>query len=150
VVRTVQVAVNLFTSKTHEKNITLQSDLPEAPVEATLDEAALHRILTNLLSNAVKFTGEGGRIDVRLDPQPTHLVLEIEDTGIGIDEGFVDQLFDAFQQESSGDARAFEGSGLGLTITHRLVELMGGAITVATEKGRGTQFTVRLPYRIEP
>ena len=150
VVRTVQVAVDLFTSKTHEKNITLQSDLPEAPVEATLDEAALHRILTNLLSNAVKFTGEGGRIDVRLDPQPTHLVLEIEDTGIGIDEGFVDQLFDAFQQESSGDARAFEGSGLGLTITHRLVELMGGAITVATEKGRGTQFTVRLPYRIEP
>ena len=147
---TVRSAADLFTPKAEKKGIVLRTDMPKDPVAATLDEAALHRILNNLLSNAVKFTGEGGRIDVRLDPQPTHLVLEIEDTGIGIDADFVDHLFEAFQQESSGDARAFEGSGLGLTITHRLVNLMGGDIAVATEKGEGTRFTVRLPYRIEP
>ena len=71
--------------------------------------------------------------------------IEVEDTGIGIDPEFVPNLFDAFKQESTGNERTHEGSGLGLSVAHRLVNLMHGSIDVETAKGEGTCFTVRLP-----
>jgi PAS domain S-box-containing protein len=143
-----QSAVSFFKPRAEEQGIDLRVHLPDEPVEAHLDAAAVQRILNNLLSNAVKFTPAGGRIDVRLKTPTDHLVLEVEDTGVGMDADFLPHVFDAFRQESTGNARAFEGSGLGLAITHQLVQLMGGTINVATEKGVGTRFTVVLPYRI--
>jgi signal transduction histidine kinase len=140
--------VSFFKPRAEEQGIDLRVHLPDEPVEAHLDAAAVQRILNNLLSNAVKFTPAGGRIDVRLKTPTDHLVLEVEDTGVGMDADFLPHVFDAFRQESTGNARAFEGSGLGLAITHQLVQLMGGTINVATEKGVGTRFTVVLPYRI--
>ena len=144
----VQAALDFFAPRARTDNIDLQLHTPDTPVEAHLDGAAVRRILSNLLGNAVKFTPAGGRIDVRLHAAPEHLVLEVEDTGVGIDKDFLPHLFDAFRQESTGNARAFEGSGLGLAITQQLVHLMGGDIDVTTEKGAGTCFTVQLPYRL--
>jgi signal transduction histidine kinase len=144
----VEAASSFFAPRAEKEDINLRVHLPGDPVEAHLDASAVQRILNNLVGNAVKFTPPGGRVDLRLSASASHVVIEVEDTGVGIDQDFLPQLFDAFQQESTGNARAFEGSGLGLAITQQLVQLMGGTIDVATEKGEGTRFTVRLPRHI--
>jgi len=73
----------------------------------------------------------------------------VEDTGVGIGAPFIDDLFTAFAQESTGTTRSYEGTGLGLTITHQLTKLMGGSIDVESVKGEGTTFTVTLPRTID-
>jgi|GEM_PF-5550455 len=108
------------------------------------DEGALDRVLVNLLGNALKFTEHGG-VTVTLAPTDDALVLAVADTGIGMDAAFLPHVFSEFRQESEGERRSHEGSGLGLAITRRLVELMNGTITVTSERGAGTTFTVRLP-----
>jgi signal transduction histidine kinase len=115
-----------------------------------LSIAALTRIATHLVDNAVKFTEAGGRVDVRLVPAAHAVTLTVADTGVGIDEAFLPKLFRAFEQESTGNGRAYEGAGLGLTITSHLVDLVGGALHVASVKGEGTTVTVRLPSAAWP
>ena len=107
-------------------------------------QPALLRVLSNLLANAVKFTHEG-HVELRLNIDGDDLELQVEDTGIGIDGKFLPHVFEDFRQESSGLARDYEGNGLGLGITRRLVALMGGGISVESEKGRGTTFSIVLP-----
>ncbi len=112
---------------------------PEALAE--VDQACLHRILNNLIGNAVKFTEEGG-VTVEVDADGEQVYLKVIDTGIGMEDDFLPRMFDEFRQESGGLTRSYEGSGLGLTITRRLVDLMGGTITVNSVKGIGSTFTV--------
>jgi signal transduction histidine kinase len=107
------------------------------------DRNALSRVLDNLLSNAVKFTEEG-HVRVRACTHEERVTLQVEDTGIGISEEFQENLFDEFKQESTGRDRDYEGTGLGLTITERLTELMEGDISVESEKGEGSVFVVQL------
>jgi PAS domain S-box-containing protein len=120
----------------------LHADVQSLP--ACHDRAALGRVLHNLLGNAVKFTEEG-EVRVVVRSTPDALTIQVSDTGIGIEAAFLPKLFTEFKQESEGHARSHEGTGLGLAISKRLVELMGGAITVASRKGIGTAFTVTLP-----
>ncbi len=127
-----------------EKDLTVATSTPDTPVRGHWNEDALHRICRNLLENAIKFTPKGGRIDVRVTHEQ-NAVLEVEDTGIGMDPEQVPALFKAFKQESAGMDREYEGSGLGLSIVKRLTEEMGGTIEVETQKGEGTCFTLRLP-----
>ena len=129
------------------KGLALHLDAPPA-LAATLDAGALDRVLANLVGNAVKFT-DAGAVTVGLRRDGDAAVLTVADTGIGIDAAFLPELFSEFRQESEGHARSHEGSGLGLAITRRLVELMGGTIAVASEKGTGTTFTVRLPLHAD-
>lgn len=110
----------------------------------SLDSACLDRILNNLVGNALKFTHDGD-VRVRVTASGDAVRIEVRDTGEGIDAAFVPHLFDEFKQESSGLRRQHEGSGLGLTITRRLVELMHGTISVESEKGVGSSFTVSFP-----
>lgn len=111
------------------------------------DERRLRQILLNLLSNAVKFTAEGGAIglDVQRDEEHDCLMLTVWDTGIGIDESDLHRLFRPFVQLDSSLSRRYEGTGLGLTIVHRLTALHGGSLVVESRKGAGSRFTVRLP-----
>ncbi len=146
--RVVQETVDLFQARAESDGITLAVHGIDQPVNASVDRGALHRILSNVLSNAIKFTPADGQVTLRLRTTPDVLTLDIEDTGVGIDEDFLPHLFDAFRQESTGDTRAYEGSGLGLTITKRLVEMMDGTIEVQSTKGEGTTFTVRLPRNV--
>jgi PAS domain S-box-containing protein len=130
-----------------EKGLTLTVERPpeeeDAP-RAMADAGALNRVLDNLLSNAVKFTEEGG-VAVRVETGPQQVLLCVEDTGIGISEDFQEQLFADFTQESTGLGRTHEGSGLGMAITQRLVQMMDGTVEVDSACGEGTTFTVRLP-----
>lgn len=109
------------------------------------DDGAVHRIVQNLVGNAIKFTEEGGTVTVSVRHRGDHAQIEVSDTGIGIDEDFLPDIFEPFRQESAGMGRSHEGSGLGLAIVRRLVEIMGGTTSVDSTKGVGTTFTIRLP-----
>jgi signal transduction histidine kinase len=116
-------------------------------VPATLsgDPQRLHQILANLVGNAIKFTEQGGvRLRVYL-PDETHWALEVSDTGPGIPKEAGDYIFDAFRQVDSSATRKHSGVGLGLSIVKQLTTLMGGEITLESEVGRGSTFTVVLP-----
>jgi signal transduction histidine kinase len=113
------------------------------------DPTILRRILNNLIGNAIKFTDTGSvRIEIEADAQIVRL--HVVDTGMGIDQEFMPQLFEEFTQESAGFDRSHEGSGLGLAITKRLCRLIGGRIDVESEKGVGSTFTVTLPHAETP
>ncbi|NBB85851.1 MAG: hypothetical protein GVY12_06465 [Bacteroidetes bacterium] len=126
------------------KGLPLQVNAPEEPLLVLADPGALGRVLTNLISNAIKFTAEGF-VSVVAETAGPDVLIRVKDTGIGISEAFLPHLFEEFEQESSGLNRNHEGSGIGLTITKRLVDLMQGHITVESKKGNGTTFTVQLP-----
>jgi signal transduction histidine kinase len=138
---------DLLRPTAERKGLAFAVEAPEEGPEAHLDPNALDRILTNLITNAVKFTEEGG-VTVRVRPGASHVVLAVQDTGIGIGADFEPKLFEAFKQESEGLQREHEGTGLGLSITKELVDLMDGDIAVDSQKGEGATFTVRLPYRM--
>jgi len=122
-----------------------------------LDPGAVQRILRNLVGNAIKFTDEGGEVVLRAEQVTrgrtaspdeaafTHARLEVEDTGAGMSESFQEDMFKAFRQEAQTPRSGHEGSGLGLSITRQLVDLMEGDIAVESEKGMGTCFTIHLP-----
>ncbi|MEM1270703.1 MAG: ATP-binding protein [Bacteroidota bacterium] len=115
-------------------------------LDAAADCAALRRVLDHLINNAVKFTDIGGvYVTARLSPKGVRI--DINDTGVGISPDFLPELFDAFKQESLGHARTHEGSGLGLTLTNRLISLMGGRLQVESTKGQGSTFSVWLPCK---
>jgi GAF domain-containing protein/anti-sigma regulatory factor (Ser/Thr protein kinase) len=122
-------------------NAELAKDLP--PIEA--DERKVKQILYNLLSNAVKFTPDGGRVDVRVRAENGDARIDVQDTGIGIAPDDQTQIFQEFRQV--GRERSREGTGLGLTLTKRFVELHGGRIWVESTPGKGSTFSFTLPLR---
>jgi signal transduction histidine kinase len=130
-----------------ERGVQLTLDGPDPPVPAYLDRAALRRIVGVLVRNAVQFSEDGDRTRVAVRAEARRLVLTVEDTGVGMSDAFLDEVFEAFQQESIGPSRVHEGPGLGLTVVHRLVDLLDGGIEVESEKGQGTRVVVRLPRR---
>jgi signal transduction histidine kinase/CheY-like chemotaxis protein len=113
------------------------------------DPSRLTQVMWNLLSNAVKFTPAGGTVTVRSRSEGDRLILQVSDTGVGIDPEVLPHIFDAFEQgqaRSPRDARGGGGLGLGLAISQAIVELHGGELTAASEgRGRGATFTVSLP-----
>ncbi|HKL88672.1 MAG TPA: ATP-binding protein, partial [Salinibacter sp.] len=141
--------VKLLHPKAVDQSVEIEAHVPDAPVTGAWDEGALKRIVTNLAENAIKFTPADGAVEVRVQADGPQAVLEVEDTGVGIHEDFLPDIFNAFEQEEGGIDREHEGSGLGLAITKRLTEALGGTIGVESEKGEGTCFTVRLPRRHE-
>ena len=109
------------------------------------DERKVKQILLNLLSNAVKFTPEGGRVEVRAEAVNGSIEVAVSDTGIGIAPEDQEAIFEEFRQVGSDYARKREGTGLGLSLTRRLVELHGGTVRVKSELGHGSTFTFTLP-----
>ena len=143
--------VEMLQPRAQEKEIVLRMQCAETGgVEGRWNEEALHRIAENLLGNAIKFTSAGGQVVAHVWGEETEAVLEVEDTGVGISEAALPNIFDAFKQESEGLRREYEGSGLGLSIVDQLVEGMGGRIEVESEKGEGSRFVVRLPREPSP
>ena len=106
-------------------------------------------VLFNYLANAVKFTGHEGRVMVRVreDADGGDLVIEVEDTGIGISKDDLPRLFTQFQQLDGSSSKKYQGTGLGLAITRQLVEAQGGTVGVSSTPGRGSTFYARLPLR---
>ncbi|HMB92833.1 MAG TPA: HAMP domain-containing sensor histidine kinase [Rhodothermales bacterium] len=127
-----------------KRDLTLAMETQEDFMPALLDSKPLNRMLNNLIGNAIKFTHEGG-ITLSVGGDAEQVWVKVIDTGIGISASFLPHLFEEFSQESTGLARAYEGNGLGLAITRRLVESMKGTIEVESEKEVGTTFTVAFP-----
>jgi signal transduction histidine kinase len=124
-----------------KKGLKLKVRRPDKQLFAMADMHGLGRIVHNLIGNAVKFTEEGS-VEVWFAETSHHVEMHVTDTGIGIDEQFLPDLFDAFIQESDGLSRTYEGTGLGLAITSGIVQLMGASITVQSKKGEGSEFIV--------
>ena len=109
------------------------------------DRRRLDQVLWNLLSNAIRFTPEGGSVTLRSHLDGDQVVIDVVDTGVGIAPEMHDRIFEEFTQVDSGSSRAQDGTGLGLALTHSLLKLMGGTITLESELGKGSTFSARLP-----
>jgi len=109
------------------------------------DRRLLETILDNLVSNAIRYTPAGGRVSVRVTRRSRHVEIVIADTGIGIDRGDLERIFDRFYRVDRARARATGGSGLGLALARRAAFALGARIEVASEVGKGSEFTVILP-----
>jgi signal transduction histidine kinase len=139
-----------------KKNIDLDCQASSGLPPLRQDQAKVQQVLNNLLSNAIKFTPEGGRIVVSAEGDPVgDLRLTVADTGIGISPEDQQLVFEKFRQASTsladGDAmtREYSGTGLGLSIVRELCRLLGGDVSLESELGKGSTFTVRLPWRLE-
>ena len=110
------------------------------------DRDKLEKIVLNLLFNSLKFTPASGRVWLRVEKKEDYFILSVKDTGIGITEKSLPFVFDRFWQEDGSSKRKFQGVGIGLALVKELTETMGGLVTVESQLGKGTTFTVRLPY----
>ena len=138
-----------------DRNLAFHTRLPRPETPYVLADAIrIREVLVNILSNAVKFTEDGGSITFEASYHPgadeRHMVVRyrVTDTGVGMSREFVQHIFDEFSQEENGARTHYKGTGLGMAITKRYVDLMGGTICVESEKGRGSSFTVALPMEL--
>jgi PAS domain S-box-containing protein len=132
------------------KKMDVQLTLDPGITTVTLDQHKFKQVIYNLLSNAVKFTGEGGRVEIVVQLRaPGRFVVSVRDTGIGIRADDLPRLFTEFEQLDSGADRRFDGTGLGLALTRKLVELQDGSIFVESEVGQGSSFSVTLPLALK-
>ncbi|MCX7974224.1 MAG: PAS domain S-box protein, partial [Candidatus Aminicenantes bacterium] len=130
------------------KNLFLEAEIDPEIGEITSDRRRLEQILLNLISNGIKFTEKGGvRLDCRKAEQ--EVIIRVSDTGIGIKPEDFDRIFQPFSQLDTGLTRQYEGTGLGLTICHRLAQLLGGKLSVESEYGKGSTFQLILPLHPE-
>lgn len=139
--------VEFMTLSAREAGISLEWHSPAGHVSEVLgDEESLEQVFMNLLSNAIKFNKPQGRVRIDLRDEPDSVVVEVQDTGIGIAKEHLPFIFDQFFQVGRGEDKARKkGSGLGLSIAKKIVEAHRGRIDVSSEPGCGTTFTVRLP-----
>jgi signal transduction histidine kinase len=145
----VRSVVEAHAEMAEERKISLASEVPSSPVMLRFDRERVVQLLTNLVGNALKFTPGGGEVVVILRDAPDEAVLEVRDSGPGIPEGELGQVFDRFFRGTNvGEARA-SGSGLGLAIARSIVDMHGGEIAVTSRLGQGATFSVRFPREAE-
>ncbi len=139
--------LNTIIGFSNKKGIRINTHIHEDVPSITVDKVKFKQIMFNLLSNAVKFTPENGRVTINASLMNQHVQIAVSDTGIGIKSEDMDKIFEAFRQLDASYARHYEGTGLGLTLTKRLIELHGGKIWVISEFGKGSTFTFTLPIK---
>jgi len=138
-----QEAVDLFQPLAEDRGITLQTDSPDVPLAVRGNRSRLQRAVANVLDNAIKYTGSGGKIRVSAKKSASRILLEISDTGTGINETDLPHIFDRFYR---GDrSRSTPGNGLGLSLARSIVRAHGGEITARSSPGQGSLFTIFLP-----
>jgi two-component system, NarL family, sensor histidine kinase BarA len=140
--------VNMFRPMAQKKNIDLRCQVAADIPVLRQDPSKLQQILSNLLSNAIKFTPEGGRVLLKAEADPLHVLLTVNDTGVGIAPEEQELVFERFRQAGNPLTREHAGTGLGLSIVRELSKLLGGEVTLRSELGRGSTFTVRLPQQL--
>ena len=146
----------IISGQIHAKQLELYMDVMDVTNENVYcDKTRLNQVLLNLLSNAVKFTPAGGTVSVRIrqchgTQKGSELYeIRVKDNGIGMSQEFVQKIFSPFERERTSTVSRTQGTGLGMAITKNIVDMMGGTIEVQTEQGKGTEFIVRLPFRIQ-
>lgn len=144
IVAIVRETVNLFKAAALKKNLALNLFVKEETIICYADEKLLCDVFNNLVNNAIKFT-EAGSVAVEIEIESKHVVIRVADTGIGIPQDKQGIIWEEFRQSSEGMGRSFEGTGLGLTISKKYVELMGGTISLESAEGKGSTFKVEFP-----
>jgi signal transduction histidine kinase len=147
----IQNALTLIRERALRRGIALHHVIDDRVAEIRADERKVKQVLLNLLSNAIKFTPEGGRIDVRAAPADGLVEVSVTDSGVGIAPEDQDAVFEEFRQVGTADKKA-EGTGLGLALSRKFIELHGGRIAVHSQVGAGSTFTFTLPVhgRVSP
>ena len=140
-------AITLIKERAQRHGITLELDVEKSLGAFRADERKFKQIMLNLLSNAVKFTPEGGKVSVRAKPLEGALEVAVADTGVGIAAEDQQKVFEEFKQVGTDYTKKAEGTGLGLALTKRFVELHGGAIRLESALGKGSSFIFSLPLR---
>jgi signal transduction histidine kinase/DNA-binding response OmpR family regulator len=147
VFKCLQMAASAFSSHATQHRIDFRIEIPETALWVAFDRDKLEKITYNLLGNAFKFSDDGATVILTAGYIGQCLVLEVEDSGIGIAKEKLHFIFDRFYQAGDNHAGEKEGTGIGLSLSRELVELMGGTITVKSKRGRGSTFTVHLPLQ---
>jgi PAS domain S-box-containing protein len=142
-------AVTLMRERAGQRGIVLQADVAEPVSEIRGDERKIKQVLLNLLSNAIKFTPAGGRVDVRAMQTDGSVEVSVSDTGVGIAPEDYDAVFEEFRQVGTSAAK-YEGTGLGLALCRKFLELHGGTIWVKSQVGSGSTFTFTIPPLADP
>ena len=142
----------IISGQIHAKQLELYMDV----MDVINEDVYCDKTRLNLLSNAIKFTPAGGTVSVRLREYPgiqrgcELYEIRVKDNGIGMSQKFVQKIFSPFERERTSTVSRTQGTGLGMAITKNIVDMMGGTIEVQTEQGKGTEFIIRLPLRIQP
>lgn len=131
------------------KGLTIQFDTEVEEKVILCDPDKIERIMLNLLSNAVKFSSDSGTIEVLLKDYGGNIIIQVKDNGIGIEKEKLGGVFERFKQADMSFTRSHEGSGIGLSLVKTFVEQHGGSVSVESEFGKGSIFTVKLPVRID-
>jgi two-component system phosphate regulon sensor histidine kinase PhoR len=142
---TIRTAAQTLQPESRNREVDLVLELPESPVQVRGEEESLHQLVGNLLENAVRYTPAGGRVTVRLGAAEEGVVLEVEDTGIGIEPRHHERIFERFYRVDKGRSRDVGGTGLGLSIVKHVALSHGGRVSLSSEPGEGTTFRVWLP-----
>lgn len=152
-VETLEGVIAQFVFKAQSKGLDLRHNFdPSLPTAVIGDALRLRQLVWHLVANAVKFTGDGEveikASAVKLDKSRAELIIQVRDTGIGIPSGQLHLIFESFRQLETGLSRNYPGLGLGLAVAQKLAALLGGGISVESEPGQGSVFSVRLPVRL--
>jgi len=148
--KSINKCLTILAERATKGKVTITADVPKTLPPLVADRLRFIQILLNVLSNAVKFTGEGGKVHIAVrmqetDKEMTQFIITIQDTGIGMSKEDVDKAFQSFGQVDSGLNRKYEGTGLGLPLTKKLVDLHHGTIGLESELGKGTALTLTFP-----
>ena len=146
----------IISGQIHAKQLELYMDAMDVTDEDIYcDKTRLNQVLLNLLSNAIKFTPAGGTVSVRLRQFPStqkgcaKYEIRVKDNGIGMSQEFAQKIFDPFERERTSTVSKIQGTGLGMAISKNIVNMMGGTIEIKTQKNKGTEFIIRLMFRIQ-
>jgi signal transduction histidine kinase len=139
--------VSVIRGRADAAHITVEAEFGADVDEVVADERRVKQVVFNLLSNAVKFTPDGGRIAIRTSRSNGEVLVEVRDTGIGIAPEEQTRIFEEFRQARTVNIRTAEGTGLGLALAKRFVELHGGRLSLKSEPGKGSTFAFTLPVR---
>lgn len=150
IARSVNKCLTILNERAAKGKVALSIDVPKSLPPLVADRLRFIQIVLNVLSNAIKFTGEGGKVSLTVSTREvagevTHFVITVVDTGIGMAKKDIDKAFQSFGQIDSGLNRKYEGTGLGLPLTKKLMDLHYGEITIESELGKGTSVTLVFP-----
>ncbi|MBK7230379.1 MAG: PAS domain S-box protein [Ignavibacteriales bacterium] len=135
-----------FSDSVNKKGIEFNTIFDQPKILINSDVNILHKVLCNVIDNSIKYTNEG-KVDIMVSETANQAIIKIQDTGIGIPQEGINHIFEPFRQGSEGLNRKYEGMGLGLTITKKYVELLGGKLAIESEQGKGTLITITLPKK---
>lgn len=145
VIQVASVCYADFVKKCQSKRQTIELHLPDEEIDAIGDSDLLNQVFVNLIGNAHKFTPNKGRIDITVSKGAGSCLIDVEDSGKGIPPDRLEQVFEPFRQIDREEGPGIRGTGLGLTISKKIIEMHRGAVRVQSEQGKGTKFTIEIP-----